>query len=161
MFIDTKNLYLMMHLSLTKLSLLREWISAFFSRISWSSIAMSFYMDVNCLVALLVLSFPHTFELLCLTLVLLLAGMEIDMLESILQTKCMDLGSTILQTAIVMRVPGMRGRGRGLECTLSEVVKLSQATGKMEFLTFLAHRPMYIPFRLLLSTTLKCWTLFR
>lgn len=91
----------------------------------------------------------------------IISGMEIDTQESILRIKCMDLESTVLQMAIVMRVPGTRGEDKGMECTLLEMVKLSLATGKMEFLIFQAHRAMYILFLLLLSITLRCLMLFR
>lgn len=91
----------------------------------------------------------------------IISGMEIDMQESILQIKCMDLESTVLQMAIVMKVPGTRGGDRGMECTHLEMVKLSLATGKMESLIFQAHRAMFILFLLLLSITLRCLMLFR
>ena len=72
------------------------------------------------------------------------------MLENILRTRCMGLGSILLQMDIDMKEPGMRVEGKGLECTHSEMVKHKLVTGKMEFLTFQAHRTPPILYLLLL-----------
>ncbi|KAJ6320651.1 hypothetical protein OIU78_015935 [Salix suchowensis] len=64
--------------------------------------------------------------------------------ENILLTRCMDLVSIILQMGIGTREPGMRVEGKALECTHSEMGRLSPVTGKMEFLMSRAHRtPLY------------------
>ena len=67
-----------------------------------------------------------------------------------MRTRCMDLVSILLQMGIGMREPGMRVEGKGLECTHSEMVKHKLVTGKMEFLTFQAHRTPPILYLLLL-----------
>lgn len=71
---------------------------------------------------------------------LLFLEMGTRMLETILQTKCMVLGCINLLMDIGMREPGTRVKGKGLGCTRSEMERLNQDTGKMEFLTYLAPR---------------------
>jgi hypothetical protein len=75
------------------------------------------------------------------------------MLVSILRTRCMDSGYTVLQMAIVMKEPGMRGKDMVLECIHLEMEKLNLVTGKMEYLTFQARRTPHIQFPLLVSIT--------
>ena len=48
--------------------------------------------------------------------------MVIDTRESILETKYMDLVCITLPMAIVMKGHGMKGEGKVVECTLSEIV---------------------------------------
>ena len=79
--------------------------------------------------------------------------MEIRMLVSILRTRCMDSGYTVLQMATVMKEPGMRGKDMVLECIHLEMEKLNLVTGKMEYLTFQARRTPHIQFPLLVSIT--------
>lgn len=59
-------------------------------------------------------------------------------LENILQTKCMALEFTDLHMDIDMKEAGTRGESKGLACTLSEMGRLNQVIGKMEFSTFQA-----------------------
>ena len=84
------------------------------------------------------------------------AEMGIHMLESILQIRCMVLEYTTLEMVIAMKEPGMRGRGKGLAFTRSEMGKLSLVTGKMGFLMF---QVVLAAFRdlLLQLTILKCF----
>ena len=77
--------------------------------------------------------------------------MGIHMLVNTLRTRCTGLGYTVLQIAIVMKEPGMRAEGKDLECIHLEMVKPNLVTGKMESLTFQAHRTPLIQFLLLVS----------
>ncbi|XP_029124969.1 flagellar radial spoke protein 1 isoform X2 [Cajanus cajan] len=75
----------------------------------------------------------------------------IHMLVNTLRIKCMVLGYIVLQMAIVMKDPGMKAKGKVLECIHLEMEKPSLVTGKMESLTFRAHRALPILFLLLAS----------
>lgn len=83
------------------------------------------------------------------------------MLENILRTKCMGLGSINLQMGIVMREPGMRVEGKASVCTRLEMGRLKLVTGKMESLMFQAHRMQLILYLLLLLIIPKCLMQFR
>ena len=61
--------------------------------------------------------------------------MAIHMLANTLRIRCMDLGYTVLLMAIVMKDPGMKAKGKVLECIHLEMEKPSLVTGKMESLT--------------------------
>lgn len=61
----------------------------------------------------------------------IISGTGIPTLESILQTRCRDLGFIILLMDIYTRGPGMKGEDRVLACTHSGTARLRQATGKM------------------------------
>lgn len=72
-------------------------------------------------------------------------------LENILLTRCTALGFINLPMGTATRGPGMRVEGKGLECTHSETARHNLVTGKMEFLTFQAHRIQRTLYLLLLS----------
>lgn len=61
------------------------------------------------------------------------------MLENILRIRCMALASIVLQMGIDMREPGMKVKGKALECTHSEMERLNLVTGKMECLMSQVH----------------------
>lgn len=84
-------------------------------------------------------------------LVIIISEMETYMLVNTLRTRCMDLGYIVLQIAIDMKEPGMREEGKDLECIHLEIVKPNPVTGKMESLTFQAHRTLLTRFLLLVS----------
>lgn len=71
------------------------------------------------------------------------------MQENILQTRCMDLGCTVLQTVIGMRELGMREEDKALGCTHLGMGKHSQVTGRMGFLMFQALRTQLLLYLLL------------
>ena len=71
------------------------------------------------------------------------------MLVNTLRTKCMALGYIVLQMVIGMREPGMRAKGKGSGCIRLEMGKPNLVTGKMEFLTFQAHRTPHFQYLLL------------
>ena len=70
------------------------------------------------------------------------------MLVNILRIRCMDMECIVLQMAIVMKDPGMKAKGKVLECIYLEMEKPNLVTGKMESLTSPAHR--VLPFLFLL-----------
>lgn len=76
------------------------------------------------------------------------------MLVNTLRIRCMDMGYIVLQMAIVMKDPGMKAKGKELECMHLEMEKPSLVTGKMESLTLPAHRVPPILFLLLVSIIL-------
>lgn len=69
--------------------------------------------------------------------------------------RCMGLGHIVLQMAIDMKEPGMRAEGKDLECIRLEMAKPNPVTGKMESLTFRAHRTPLTQFLLLVSIIRK------
>lgn len=75
----------------------------------------------------------HVYLLTSLLICMTYVEMGIHMLESILRIRCMVLEYTTLEMVIAMKEPGMRERGKDLAFTLSETVKLSLVTGRMEF----------------------------
>lgn len=62
------------------------------------------------------------------------------MLENTLQTRCMVLECIVLQVGIGMKELGMKAKGKGLECTLSEMGRPNLGIGIMGFLMFQALR---------------------
>lgn len=75
----------------------------------------------------------------CKTWMKLIAGMGTHMLENTLQTRCTDLGFTVLQMGIDMKDHGTKEEDKGLVCILSEMARPNPATGKMAFLISGAH----------------------
>ena len=71
------------------------------------------------------------------------------MLESTLQTRCMDLECIVSQMDIDMKEPGMRAEGKGLGCTLLEMGRPNLGIGIMGFLMSQAHRTPPILYLLL------------
>lgn len=84
-------------------------------------------------------------------LVTTISEMGTHTLENILLTRCTALGFINLPMGTATRGPGMRVEGKGLECTHSETVRHNLVTGKMEFLTFQAHKIQRTLYLLLLS----------
>jgi len=78
-----------------------------------------------------------------------ISGMGTFMLENTLQTRCMVLEYIVSQVAIGMKELGMREKGKGLECTLSEVGRPNLGIGIMGFLMSQAHRTPRILYLLL------------
>lgn len=64
------------------------------------------------------------------------AEMATRILENILQTECMVLVCTVLQTDIGTRVLGMKEDDKVLVCILSETETLNRVTGIMGFSLF-------------------------
>jgi len=76
------------------------------------------------------------------------------MLVNTLRIRCMGMEYIVLQMVIVMKDLGMMAKGKVLECIRLEVEKPSLVTGKMESLTFPAHRVPPILFLRLVSIIL-------
>lgn len=86
-----------------------------------------------------------------MVLVIIISETETHTRGNTSRTGCMDLGYIVLQMAIDMKEPGMREEGKGLECIHLEMVKPNPVIGKMEYLTFQAHRTPLTLFLLLVS----------
>lgn len=87
-------------------------------------------------------------------------GMEIHTLVSTLLTRCMDLGCTVSQMDINMKVHGTRAGDKAWECTHSGMGRHNQVTGKMVSLKLWALRALILGHQLLL-TIQKYWMQFR